>query len=211
MVIKIVMKRRNEEQIIQGLISREEGACVEVRNRFLPAFIAHVRRKFNGDRTEAETLFHEALLDVIENLTDGKFTWTGEDSFAKYFFTIEKFKALTFYRDKWRSKKREQTTSIDWESEIADLADTLPDPQALQEKEAADLGRTKQLDYCMNQLKSADRDLLTMFYVDNFAWKKIATLLNISHANARTKANRLREKLKHCIESRLMPKKTTSS
>jgi RNA polymerase sigma factor (sigma-70 family) len=195
-----MMKPIDEQQTIQGLIAREEAACRTVLQCFLPPFIAYVRNKFSGEKETATSLMHDALLDVMDNLNADKFTWTGPNSFSAYFFSLAKFKALNFYRDQWRSKKRTQTTSVDWEAEFADLEGILPDVALLEQQDSQDFRLIKQLNDCINQLLELDKRMMTSRYVDGIAWKDIAETLGISAQNARVKNTRLKNQLKKCIE-----------
>ena len=198
-----MMKPINEQQVIKGLIAREESTCRTVLRFFLPSFIAYVRNKFSGEKEMAITLMHDALLDVMDNLNGGKFTWTGPDSFSRYFFSLAKFKALNHYRDLWRSKKSKPTSSIDWEGEIADLKETSSNIEDLEQTDTIDYKFKKQLNHCIDQLVENDQKLMTFRYVDGIAWKEIADFLGISSQNARVKNTRLKLQLKKCIEQNL--------
>ena len=199
MVINIAMKSLNEQSLIQGLLRREDTACKEMLQHFLPAFISYVKNKFSGQKEEAISLMHDALLDVMDNLANGKFKSEDQRSLSRYFFSIAKFKALTYFRDRWRRKQNNPVDSIDWEAELADLDGITPDIQQLQDLDQQDLEEKTTLLHCIAQLANTDQLLMTARYVDNKRWKEIAEELKISYNNARTKHSRLIDRIRKCM------------
>ncbi len=197
------MKQLDEKHIIEGLIRRDPATCKRVLEYFLPGFVAYVSKKFKGEKEEAISITHDALLDVMDKLAEGKFTWQGEHSFSKYFFTFFKQKTHNFYRDKNRAQKKTKTYPLDEKTQVpADQKDRATEEELItMDKE--NLLLHNHLNDCLYQLNKTDTQLITLRYLDGLPWDKIAELSGITTGNARTRYSRLLKKLRQCIERKL--------
>ena len=48
----------------------------------------------------------------------------------------------------------------------------------------------------INKLRKGDKQIITLFYLDDLSYKEISADLNISYANARTRLNRAKHRLR---------------
>jgi len=182
-------ERYNESDLIEGLRNENPEVISYVYQNYKRRAFKVVLSN-SGNETEAESLFHDALIVLIENIRAEKFK--GDSEVATYLTGILKFKWLNELRKRGKEVKRN--------------ADYLDDIKAIEEEDV-DLKNIEESQYqmlesSMSELNEDCRKLLTAYYYKNEKLKEIALEMEYTESFVRIKKLRCMNALKSIIEKK---------
>ena len=137
-------------------------------------------KKHLHDTNERNSIFHHAIAEFFLQVRKQKFILTGEAKICTYLTEIAKRKWLGI------SKKKNTEISIDLQ----------PGPTTSNELE-------EKVKYALNTLSASDRDILIAFYYYDHSLEDYATLKKISHAAAKKRISRARNRIKEILKPKV--------
>lgn len=155
----------SETELFAGLQAGERHALKQVYKECWPMVAGFVRQN-NGDKTDAEELFQEAILVLYEKTRNPDFQLTC--SIKTYLYAV--------CRNRWLNQLRNsaKTTPIDEEAEA--VAD-----EFLQEKERVPLDQD--LTQALDKLGEPCRQVLLGYYFEKLSLEQLAIRLGYASAN----------------------------
>ncbi len=147
----------------------------------------------NGSEHEAESIFHDALIVLIENIRDQKFK--GDSLVSTYLTGIIKFKWL----NELKKNGRHLNTKEDF-PEINLVVNNAIDEELsiIEEKQ------WQQLELSIEKLKDDCRKLLQLYYYKNEKLKNIAQMMDYTESFVRVKKLRCMSALKSLVEKNIL-------
>lgn len=153
-----------------------------------PAVLSYVTKN-RGNREQAEDTYHDAFVAVWRNMQLGRFSPDCEGAFKAYLTRIAKNKWIDFLR----SKGFRITGGLDEQMSSADKAGTATDDET-------DQYLTKVVG-AFGKLSAHCRELLAMYYYQDYSMKKIAEKHEWTEATARNNKYRCLQKLRALINN----------
>lgn len=145
----------------------------------------------NGSSEDAQDLFQDGMLVMLNCLQDNTFNFSGSPS--GYLFSIVRYKWIA------QLKKNKKVIKID--SELHQLVSNMPNAEqiiVLKEKDE----EQNYLLAAINFLKNECKNVLNLYYVDNKPMKEIAAILDYSEDFVRVKKHRCMSELRELIFDR---------
>lgn len=140
-----------------------------------------------GDSPYVEDVISDAMIKIIKNINMIDDIETKKS--ANFIYTITKNTALDFYRKK--AKENKKICTVDW---VDNIKETL-EYDIFESK----YGFGEQICSYIEMLESIDIDIIGLKYGNEFSYKEIGLMLDMSEDNVRQRASRARQKLKKII------------
>ena len=176
----MINNKYTEEEIIAGCKSRKPVFQEALYVTFGPKMMG-VCLRYARDRMEAEDVFHDTFLKVLDKIDKFK-----GGSFSSWIYTIFINASIDNYRS---NKQRHLHVSYDDIVEpTVDHRDTLSD---LSVNEITEI---------INRLPEGYRLVFNLFVVDGFSHKEIAAMLAISEGTSKSQLHKARAMLMRMLE-----------
>lgn len=140
----------------------------------------------NGTEHEAESIFHDALIALIENIKQEKFR--GDSNLSTYLMSIVKFKWLTELKKKGKNK-----ISIEMHDKL--YVNEVDDKEEMEEMEM----KYSYLEKSIELLNQECRKLLVAYYYKKMKLKDIARSMDYTDSFVRVKKVRCMNSLRSII------------
>jgi len=178
-----VVKYSNAD-LLKGIKKPEEKIIKYLYDNNLPKVIK-MSSEILGHTSQAEDIFHEALVTLIENVRHNKFK--GNSQVSTYLISIVKFKMYN------QLKKISKHKQLPINEEILDIPSLISDSK----------DRIRLLERLLEKLTELSEEcqlLLQNYYYENMSMNEIADKLNYSSSFVRVKKNRCMNKLKDLVK-----------
>lgn len=174
----------NTEQLIAKCRNRDQGAQMEIYNRYYKAMYNTAYRIIK-DTAEAEDIMQEAFLTAFTKLSMLK----DDKIFGSWLKKIVVNKSLTIYR-KESIKNEVAMDSIEYS--LTNTADIMPE----------DITNTKvqKVLHGLKQIKDSYSTVLTLHLIEGYDYEEISQILNITNTNCRTLISRAKESLRNKLQ-----------
>ncbi|ALO44991.1 RNA polymerase sigma factor [Pseudohongiella spirulinae] len=176
-------------QLISQCRSGDRAAFAELVTKLMrPAYFQAL--SLLGNTEDALDISQEAFVSVWRNLH----RYDSQQPFYPWFYTI--LRNLAF--NAWRARRRRRETSGDALEDWLELRECslseLPD-SAIRSSEL-----TRQVSAALSQLELADREIICLREIHDFAYKDIAQMLGIPAGTVMSRLFSARQKLRHLLE-----------
>ena len=160
---------------------------IELSDMYKEPFIIFFINRFSIRREEAEDYFSDSLLDVYDNIQNGKYTDSGEASIKTYLFRIGIYKILNDFR-----KKEKYLEYMEYYEKKAQYEF----PRQNQEQREI-------LDNIILNLKEPCNELLMLSWFEEKSGKEIAGIMNYKdEVSVKTQKYKCMELLKKSLKQR---------
>ena len=173
---------------MEMLTDQEQERFIRLWTEAWPAVSAFVRAAVR-DPEAANDLLQETAVVLVRRFAD----YDRGRPFLAWALGVARFQILGFHRD----EARRQITYD------ADLFERFTEAWAAQAPAAG--ARSAALEECVERLESRPRQILRWRYFENLNSEEIARRLGTPAAAVRVTLQRLREKLRLCVERRMRP------
>ena len=171
----------NDSDLIQGLINQQSSAINYFVGNY-QQFVFVLCIKMLGDKELAEEITQDVMIKCIEKINQFK----GQSKLKTWVYTLAKREVLNQLR-----KNKLDTIELNGVEPSFDKQQT---------ESQINQGDLKVLiTKVFDRLLPDQKEVLTLFYLQDFNLKEIAEAMNLSEANARVKLYRARERFKQVI------------
>lgn len=132
----------------------------------------------------AEDIAQDSFLYMIIYKKDYNFKY----SFRTYLYTIAKSRAINYLR---KEKQKVSLEDINFEDFVSSIS--------IEEDIIKKYDRDK-LKYAINKLKKEYQIIISLYYFQNFKYKEISEILNISMPKTKMSINRAKKRIKKILE-----------
>lgn len=181
----MLLTNQNIEQLVQLCITGNQGAQLEVYNRYYKAMYNTALRIVH-DSFEAEDIMQDSFLTAFTKLDGLKETVT----FGSWLKRIVINNSIYHYN---KNSKYNQVPLDDVLYKVEDHSGVSSDYEFTSIK-------AKQVMETMNELKDSYRVSLTLHLIEGYDYEEISDIMNISYANCRTTISRAKESLRRKIQ-----------
>lgn len=155
-------------EIIENIRSGQRNKAIKLLYRNYPAIQSNIC-KSGGTREEAEEVFTDALLLLIEKVSNPKFELTSK--LSTYLYGIARFIWLN------ELKKTNRKQELEWSDTLILVAEDLDYDSKLEDE-------LKLLEIVISQVSAKCRDIFERFYFKKESMQKIAESLGFSSVNS---------------------------
>lgn len=182
-----------DDDYLIGLYEEDDVAILDFYKNYYP-MIRQFILKNSGNVQDAEDIFQESLIALIENIRSRK-VHLGEIKLKTYFYSIARNKWLKKLR---KAKQMAIHATNHEEIELTDIEGMKPiEIEAEEEEEKNDL--IKKILDCINNLGVNCRKILELFYFENKTHVQIAAEMQYtSGANVRNQKYKCMRRLRKC-------------
>jgi RNA polymerase sigma factor (sigma-70 family) len=157
-----------DEEIIQNLRSGKRNKALQVLYKEFPKIEVNICRS-GGTKQEAEEIFTDALLLLVEKVSNPKFELTSK--LSTYLYGITRFLWLN------ELKKTKRKFELEW-SDTLILIDEDLDYDSEKEEQL------KQLETVIDQVSEKCKQIFELFYFKKESMKQVANLLGFTSVNS---------------------------
>ncbi len=164
-----------DEEVVSLILERDKELFGEVVGRYQNRIFAYCLRLLNFNRQDAEDVTGETFLKVFINLAG----FNPSLKFSSWIYRIAHNEAVNLI------KKKSKFYTVQMEK-----LETIPEEIDFEKPRKDDLEKI------LNRLNLDDKNLLTLFYLEERSLKEISEILKITENNVAVKLNRARNKAK---------------
>jgi RNA polymerase sigma factor (sigma-70 family) len=177
-----------EDELLIRLKRNDDAAFRTVYKQCLPMVVKHIRQN-NGNTEDAEDLFQEALIILIQKLQEPEFELSSK--LSSYLFSIVK--------NKWLYKLRGKKTWVEGDEVMEGLADD--GQEEIQMKQEKDI-KLDHLAEALKELKEDCRRILLDFYYYKKALIEIAKEMAYTEKFIRVKKSRCMDSYREIVSNK---------
>jgi RNA polymerase sigma-70 factor (ECF subfamily) len=181
----------NDEELLQRACQGDQAAFAEFYNRYYAPLFAFARRIVRQDAL-AEDVAQEAFVSVLVNLP----RFDPDRGRARgWLFRIAYYLAINIIRRQGREPPT-PAEKPNGSSALANTIDLQPTPEDLamaREHRAA-------LHHCLEELRSEDRVVVQLIYLEGFTFAEAAEILNWPLGTVQSRSGRARAELRKCLK-----------
>jgi len=174
-----------ETDLIKGLQNKSHSAInyfVQLHQQFV--FVLCV--KMTNQREVAEEITQDVMIKCIKNIN----SFEGKSKLKTWVYSIAHHEVLNYLR-----KNKIPTTEISDKTPIIDNEKNILDT-------FADKDMKLLIEHFFNQLPADQKEMLTLFYLNELSLKEIEAITALSAANIRVKLFRARENFKNLLSEK---------
>lgn len=178
----------SEQQLIEEA-KQDKTAFVHLYDQYFEQIYKYVITRIM-DAQEAEDITSETFMTALEKIDS--YQYTGKP-FSAWLYRIAINKITDYHRQNQTAQKTmiKQFHGTDTTSKAADTE------AKEQERNTEKSENLASLHLALEQLKPAERDIITLKYFENLSYKEIAAALNITTSNVGVKLNRALSRLEN--------------
>ena len=181
----------SDEDLIRDYLAGDESAFAELTRRHLGGVYSFVAR-FVGNAEEADDITQETFLKAWKNLK--KYNQSSS-KFKTWLFRIARNSAIDFLR----KKKHVPFSQFDTEGGVNVLTETVADAEDLPDTLLMKLEDAKELHAVLEQLPPKAREILLLYYTNEFTFEEIGTLLGEPANTVRSRHRRALQALRKIL------------
>ncbi len=155
-------------ELLENIRRRDREKALRYLSKELPKVKANIMAS-GGDKASAEEIFHDALLLLVEKVSEPTFELTSK--LSTYLYGIARFLWMNELR------KQSKNTELEWSDTLIISSDDLNYDE---EREA----RFEALDKILTSLTTRCQDIFNRFYFKKESMKTIARALGYSNVNS---------------------------
>ena len=182
-MIKETIDRQTDEALYKHFLLGNKDAFNELIIRYrklLTNFIMYYIK--NSDI--AEDIAQDSFLYMIINKKEYDFKY----SFKTYLYTIAKSRTLNYLK---KEKKKVYLNDIDFDNTVAEID--------VEDEVISNFDKEK-IKYAMKQLKKEYQIIISLYYFQNFKYKEISEILNISLSKTKMCINRAKKHIREILK-----------
>lgn len=183
------MKFQKDSYYISKIKEGDPGAYAFLVDKY-KKMTFNVALQLMGNREDAEEIAQDAFLKAYQALDSYK----GESKFSTWIYRIIYNTAISRLR-----KKKLDVSSID--DDFTTSVNVKSTQSALQE--VRDIERKKYLSEALKRLSGDERNLITLFYLEENSVDEVCSITGLSTSNVKVKLHRARKKLYAQLEMAL--------
>jgi RNA polymerase sigma factor (sigma-70 family) len=164
------VKNANDQELIQFYLSGNERAFEELLNRHKDKIYTSIYL-FVKDHSQAEDIFQEVFIKIINTLREGRYNHEGK--FVQWAMRIAYNKCV----DQFRRKKRRQTISSKEDFDIFDILESNDDTRETEMIKDQTALRVKNL---IDQLPEDQKEVVILRHYADLSFKEIAAITKVS-------------------------------
>ncbi len=172
----------SDELLVIRCIRRDVDAWDELVRRYSDRLFYYVRRLVDDDEQAAQ-LLQEVWLHVLRGI--GSLRDAGR--LAPWLYSIARHVVMSHFRERYSAAELASGESVD------DVIDEEPDQSA--QFENAEL-----VHYGLSQIGWAEREVLTLFFLQDLSVTEIARVLNVPPGTVKSRMSRARAELRRVLE-----------
>lgn len=182
-MIKETIDKQTDETLYKDFLLGNKEAFNELIIRYrklLTDFIMYYIK--NNDI--AEDIAQDSFLYMIINKKEYDFKY----SFKTYLYTIAKSRTLNYLK---KERKKVYLNDIDLDNTVADMA--------VEDEVISNFDKEK-IKYAIKQLKREYQVIISLYYFQNFKYKEISEIMNISMSKTKMCINRAKKHIRKILK-----------
>ncbi len=183
-MVNMELEKLADTQIVEIILDGDKQAFAEIVNRYQHKLIVYLARLLNLNQEDAKDCLSETFIKTYQNLA----LFNPSLSFNSWIYRIAHNLAVDLIR------KKSKFYSVDFE--------TLPIPAQTKHQENP---YKEELERVLSFMKIEDRNILTLFYLEELSLKEISDMLKTKPNTIAVQLKRAREKAKAIIEKKTKP------
>lgn len=184
---------KSDEELIADFVAGDEAAFTELVERHLKTVYSFVVR-FVGNSHEAEDIVQETFLKAWKSASSYR---TEASKFKTWVLRIARNTAI----DHLRKKKHIPFSEFDNAEGQNVLAETVPDPEALQDVRFAKKQDAEAITEALQKLSPEAREIVLLHYTNGLTFQEIGDMLGRPHNTVKSRHHRAIINLRKLLEA----------